>query len=441
MLNCRVQDYGARGDGQTPDTAAVQAAIDDCSAHGGGRVTLSEGRFLCTRIDLKSGVDLHIERDAVLLGSADGLAFEPIRSTFWRTQYAPRFNDRCFIYAEQCEDIAITGRGAIDCQGEKYVDPLPEGKLTTMSYVRKPYPISDPDTPEAGPDVMYGSYAHPVDPRKTSLAPARVVLFMGCKHVLVEDVTMRNQPAGWGYWVCGCEDVHFHRADIRSAVDFPNNDGIHINCCRNVTVSDCNITCGDDGIVVRAYSLPLQQNTPCEKIAVSNCNITSHACGVRLGWINDGLIRDCAFTNLNITESNVGIGIRLPGNPGDMRISDQGEEATHIEQITFSNILMDRVYHYPVEICISEHNLCDAIRKIYFSGVHATAAWMPVVKGREDCHVQDVYFDNCHFAQMRYEEMHNRFGDRFAALSTPLKEPIFAHVDNLTLNGTVFSVL
>ena len=93
-----------------------------------------------------------------------------------------------------------------------------------------------------------------------SLSPARVVFLIGCQSVLVEDVTMRNQPAGWSYWVCGCEDVHFHRAQIKASVLFPNNDGIHINCSRNVTVSDC--------------------------------NITSHSGGIRIGWINDGVIRN-----------------------------------------------------------------------------------------------------------------------------------------------------
>ena len=129
MLNCDIRKYGAIGDGKTLNTQAIQAAIDDCAAHGGGQVILEEGRYLCGRINLKSGVELHIERDGVLLMSAEVTDFPEIESDFWDTEYAPRFNKRCFIYAENCSDIGITGRGAIDCQGENYVVPMTEEEI------------------------------------------------------------------------------------------------------------------------------------------------------------------------------------------------------------------------------------------------------------------------------------------------------------------------
>jgi len=444
MLNCSVTSYGAVGDGVTLNTAAIQSAIDDCAAHGGGRVTLEGGTFLTGRINLKSGVQLHIERDAVLLGSTDVRDFPEIETDFWRPEYAVRFNRRCYIYAENCEDIAITGRGAIDCQGEHFVIPMTEKEMASrphMSYQHKTV-FSDTFAPVEQMEVaMVGTCPHNLNPKITSLAPARVVFFIGCRNVLVEDVTMRNQPGSWSYWICDCDNVHFHRAQINAAVDIPHNDGIHINCCRNVTVSDCNITSGDDCIVVRAYSAPLFKNTVCEKVAVTNCNLTSHTCAVRIGYINDGVMRNFTFSNLNITDSCCGLCMRLPGNPNEMRMSDQGFESTLIENISFSNITIDRNYRMPVRIEIMEHNLCTAIRNIYFSNIHAKSLQMPMVKGRDDCHVQNVYFSNCTFGQLRHEQIPTKFAARMAKTNWPLLPVDFKCVDNLVLNNTVFSVL
>ena len=95
---------------------------------------------------------------------------------------------------------------------------------------------------------------------------------------------MVNQPAGWSYWIHDCDYVAFDRVKIFAEVEYPNNDGIHINSSRNVTISNCDITCGDDSIIVRANNASLAENKVCEKVCVTNCNLTSYSGGIRIGW-------------------------------------------------------------------------------------------------------------------------------------------------------------
>ena len=451
MKNCSVRDFGAVGNGVTKDTAAIQAAIDDCGKADGGRVTLENGTYLCGRIDLRSGVELHIEADAVLLGSVDGYDFPDIESDFWRTEYAPRFNKRAMIYAENCKGIAITGHGRINCQGDTYMEHIPgtEAFMDTgetgnpqvqdyaihWPYRRKAHPTDSPDGM-----VHYDYVPFPLDPFAVSLSPGRVVMFIGCTDVFVEDVTLENAPAGWSYWMCDCENVHFREARVLASVLFPNNDGIHINCCRNVTISDCNITCGDDGIVVRAYSMPLKKHTVCEKVTVTNCNITSHSGGIPIGWYGDGVIRNCTFSNLTMTDTCVGIDIRLPRIPVVNRGSDQGDEDSLYENLSFCNITMDRVFLEPIYIGIGDNSPCAAIRNLYFDQIHAFAAHMPSFTGRADTPIENIYITNSQFTQIdRLTIPDEKNGPQETREESLV--PHFEHVKNLCLNGVVFNSL
>ncbi len=366
-----IRDYGANGDGKTLNTDAIQKAIDACSAAGGGRVVVDGGTYTTGTIILKNGVELHIEANAVLLGSPNWRDWKDQPNARHINQYnCPRHRSAALVFADEAENIAITGRGTIDGNG--------------MSFVEK--------DPSSGSGQLRRKYS-------LDKSPPRLVLFAGCRRVKVLDVNIAYPPAGWSFWVHDCDDVVFDRVSILVDVDFPNADGIHVNCSRDVRISNCDIETGDDSIIVRANSASLKENKPCERVSVVNCNLRSYSCGIRIGWTNDGTIRNCTFSNITIRDSVCGIGLFLPHQGPREVAADQGREATKVENLVFSNIVMDRICARPIyiEITPNESTRVDSIRNIRFSQIYSRGLMHPIISSPREGIVKDIFFSDCLF--------------------------------------------
>ncbi len=369
-----VRDYGAAGDGITVNTKSIQRAIDDCFNDGGGRVLLSGGVFITGTIILKSNVELHLAADGVLKCSENCDDFPEREDVVHvNSKLLPRYKNSCVIFAEESENISITGMGKIDCNGDAFIK-------------------------EAGDFWM--PYK-----RKCEDTPSRVVFFTGCKNVCIENVSMIDQPAGWSYWIHDCDFVTIDKIKIDAKLDYPNNDGVHINSSRNVTISNCFISCGDDCIIVRANNSSLKKNKVCEKVTVTNCSLTSHSGGIRVGWIKDGTIRNCTFSNIVMTDTTVGISIYLPERKSEKRWADEGREYTLIENLSFNNIIMDRAYSYPVFIHVDDcsESWCNAVRNIYFNGVYSRGLELPYLKGTKSAPLKNIVFSNSNFEKLKRE--------------------------------------
>jgi galacturan 1,4-alpha-galacturonidase len=281
--------FGARGDGHTKDTLSIQAAIDTAAKKGGGTVFFPPGKYLTGTIFLRSNVTLYLEGGATILGSQDCEDF-PLVESRWEGKtlqvYAP------LLFGVSVENVAIEGRGKIDGQGEAWWERFRAKKL-----------------------------AHP---------RPRCISFQQSKNILLRDISVENSP-GWTIHPLLCEGVAIQSVRICNPPDSPNTDGIDPDSCRDVRISDCHITTGDDCIAIKAGTeaeLPALR-IPCEDIAITNCTMERGHGGVVIGSEMSGGIRNVVVSNCIF--KNTDRGIRLKTRRG---------RGGRVENIRVSNIIM-----------------------------------------------------------------------------------------------------
>ncbi len=280
--------YGAKSDGTTINTSAIQQAIDACHAAGGGTVLVPSGVFVSGSLLLKSHVTLKVGKNAILRGSPNvadyAVETAPLHwSAFWK--FAASNWKQCLIYAENAEEIGIEGPGTIDGQG---------------GTERKVFPNAN-------------------DPRRPML-----VRFVCCRKVSVREVKLLD-PASFTTFFVRSEDIHIERVTIRSRKS-PNGDGLNFDGCRRVRIKDCDLDTGDDGIAPKTF----HPNWPNEDFEISGCRITSRWHAIRVGAESIGAIRRLSMRDCVFTQCQGGIKI-------------ESTEGAQFEDLSFSGIEMKQV--------------------------------------------------------------------------------------------------
>ncbi|CAG0936499.1 Polygalacturonase [Thermoflexales bacterium] len=287
-----VRAYGALGDGQTLDTAAIQAAIDACYQQGGGTVTVSAGNFVTGSIALRDNITLNLEAGAVLLGSED-LNDYPILNGRWEGAEQPTYAS--LITGTQLQNIAVVGRGTIDGRGAQWWRRFTDKTL---------------------------EYARP-----------RLIAFTNCTNVLIEGITAINSPS-WTINPVRCENVTIHRVSIINPADSPNTDGINPDSCRMVRVSNCYVSVGDDCITIKAgvETEDRDKRAPCENVTITNCTMAHGHGGVVIGSEMSGGVRNVVISNCVFIGTDRGLRFKSRRGRGGV-----------VEDIRISNIVMTDV--------------------------------------------------------------------------------------------------
>lgn len=357
-----IRDFGAVGDGETLATEAIQAGIDACHAAGGGMVLVPPGTWLTGTIYLKSHVTLHLMAGATLLGStrrddynADDVF--PENPVFSRENATGAH----LVIAYEAEQVAITGEGTIDGNSAAFFEPLPpEEVTTTYRRKRRNFPIRD-------------------------WRPGQMVFFCRCSDVAVRDVALINAPY-WTLFLLGCNRVQIRGLRITNPPQTPNGDGIDIDCCGQVTVSDCIISSGDDSLTLRGNSRLLGERAqPCHDVVVTNCVLSSPCNAIRVG-VGDGEVRDCSLSNIVIRESRNGITF-------NSAYSDRALHGTVLDNIHFTGLVMDVIM--PLNMVLGVHaKPPGAIRNISLSHLRILGRQGIHVSGNPGHLIEDVHFND-----------------------------------------------
>ncbi len=315
-----IEDFGAKGDGVFMNTSAIQEAIDKCNQQGGGVIYIKDGIFLSGSIFLRDNVTLHLEANAVLMGSQRAADYHNIGNFVDGLGHA---KNRFFVGASEATNVSIEGEGVINGQGNS-----PEFKIHRDSRG---------------------------DVRPT------LIKFYNCEKVRMKGVTLRSSGA-WVSHYFGCTDVLIQNVNIDSWSN-GNNDGIDIDCCENVRIDNCNISSGDDSIVLKAtanrptrnvvvsncilhtstgaFKIGTESVGDIQNVIVSNCAVRGAGGGIKLLCMDGSIVRNINISDMVMQNVEMPIFVRLGSRLNIFHQGEKKKDTGSLENIKISNIMND----------------------------------------------------------------------------------------------------
>lgn len=351
-----VQQYGAAGTGKALDTAAIQKTINAAAAYSGkAQVLLRGGRkYLVGTLELKGAIDFHLADDAQVLVSTRR---EDYRGGLAGSNSADAMGAAAggVITATGAQGLKISGTGRFEGRAKEFM---------TRYDDKGEWWIPGPFRP-------------------------KMFVLTRCKDLEVRDITFAEAP-NWGLHMLGCEGVLVDGVKVRNLLDVPNCDGIDPDHCRDVEIKDCDLVCGDDGVVIKC-SRQAEDFGPCANIRVHDCTIETQDAGLKIGTETTADIHDIRFERCTVKTGSRGLCIQLrdPGNIYDIDFRDITFHSRYFsdpwwgrgEAISFTAIPR------------TPQTAVGTLRNITVTNVSGTAENSVRVRGTEKARVQDVVFD------------------------------------------------
>lgn len=358
-MDYEVENYRKKsGCGREEDTAAIQAAIDDCTKTG-GRVLTREGRkYRIGTIVLKSDVELVIGAGTVLEASGDIGDYLPVAGEDEEEDSAGNWPGRphhAAILAKGEKNIRICGTGCLDGVSDRFVTVKNRYHCTGNVYPR--------------PVMIYVE---------------------DCRNVFFDGFTIRNAPF-WTLHPAGCQNVVIDGITIHNRLDMANSDGIDPDHCKDMIIRNCDIQSADDCICLK-NTIANRKYGSCENIQVENCDLISTSAGFKIGTEGMDDFRNVTVKNCRIKKSNRGISIQ---------IRDRG----NVEDVRFENIEIETRRFYDgwwgrsEPVCITSMDRSDRIqagtvRNISFRNIRCTAENGILIYGERAGSISDILFEN-----------------------------------------------
>jgi len=290
-----VRAFGAKGDGKTLDTDAIQKALDECG-QGGGTVRFPAGTYLSKPITIRgSKTTVLLEDGAKLLATGEQAAFLKEGTDWLAAESSSDFVP--FISGKKLTDVTITGKGIIDGNGGNWWGPAEEARRKKPGY---------------------------------TLPRPNLIVLNGCKNLRLEKVTLQNSPK-FHFVPTDCEDVVVEGVTVKAPPRSANTDAIDPSRCRRVLITKCDIDVGDDNVAIKSGRKVSGHEFACEDITVTDC-IFRHGHGMSIGSETQGGVRNVMVRNCT-----------FEGTENGLRIKSRRGRGGVVENISYGDITMKNV--------------------------------------------------------------------------------------------------